>query len=84
MNKFNQFLSEYYDFYRFSRIVHDILIVPNNFNIPYDIEMQVIYKAYDKFNFIDNGVNNPYDEQVAYIDSSKELLLDLQASNEGY
>jgi len=84
MNKFNQFESEYYGFYRFSRLVHDILIVPNNFSIPYDIEMELIYKAYGKFNFIDNGTNSPYDEQVTYINSDKELLLELQARNECY
>lgn len=84
MNKFSQFESEHYDFYKFTRLVVDILIIPNNFSIPYDIEMELIYKAYVKHEFLDNGNNNPYDEMVAYIDSSKELLLDLQASNEGY
>lgn len=84
MNKFNQFESKYYDFYKFTRLVVDLLIIPNNFSIPYDIEMELIYKAYVKHEFLDNGNNNPYDEMVAYIDSSKELLLDLQASNEGY
>lgn len=42
MLNFAEFESENYDFYRFSRLVIDVLIVPNNFSIPYDIELEII------------------------------------------
>lgn len=83
MLNFEDFESENYDFYRFSRLVIDILIQPNNFCIPYNIELEIIYKAYLKFEYSQN-LESPYHEQVEYISSNKELLLKLQASNEGY
>ena len=83
MLNFADFESENYDFYRFSRLVVDVLIQPNNFFIPYDIELEIIYKAYLKFEYSQNLVN-PYEEQLEFISSNKELLLKLQASNEGY
>ena len=83
MLNFAEFESENYDFYRFSRLVIDVLIVPNNFFIPYDIELEIIYKAYSKFEY-SQDLKNTYDEQLEYIVSNKDLLLKLQASNEGY
>ena len=83
MLNFADFESENYDFYRFSRLVVDVLIQPNNFFIPYDIELEIIYRAYLKFEYSQNLVN-PYQEQLEFISSNKELLLKLQASNEGY
>lgn len=83
MLNFAEFESENYDFYRFSRLVVDVLIVPNNFFIPYDIELEIIYKAYSKFEY-SQDVESPYDEQLEYISSNRELLLKLQAVNEGY
>lgn len=83
MLNFADFESENYDFYRFSRLVVDVLIQPNNFFIPYDIELEIIYRAYLKFEYSQNLVN-PYEEQLEFISSNKELLLKLQASNEGY
>ena len=80
---FSEYESENYDFYRFSRLVIDVLIVPNNFFIPYDIELEIIYKVYSKFEY-SKDLKNPYDEQLEYISSNKELLLRLQAANEGY
>lgn len=83
MLNFADFESGNYDFYRFSRLVVDVLIQPNNFFIPYDIELEIIYRAYLKFEYSQNLVN-PYEEQLEFISSNKELLLKLQASNEGY
>lgn len=83
MLNFNQYESEHYDFYRFTRLVIDIVITPNNFNIPYDVEMKDIYSAYNRFEYSDN-CNDPYAEMVEFISSDKELLLSLQASNDGY
>ncbi len=83
--KFKKFESKYYDFYRFSSLVKDILIVPNNISIPYDIEMKIIYKSYKLFDysplFSDHNLN-PYDLQVKHIESDMVLLETLIKSNE--
>ena len=83
MQNFNQYESENYDFYRFTRLVIDTLIKDNNFCIPYDMELEIIYKAYLRFEYSEESTN-PYQEQVDFVLTDKKLLLDLQASNEGY
>lgn len=72
-----------YDFYRFSRLVTDLIIRDNDFCIPYDLEYEIILKAYSRFNY-SSSLSNPYDEQVEFILSDRKLLLDLQSSNEGF
>lgn len=42
-----------------------------------------LYKAYLKFEY-SQDVESPYDEQLEFIYTNNELLLKLQASNEGY
>lgn len=81
MDNFVNVESEYYDFYRFSRLVHDVLMQPNGIQIPYDIEMSIIYSAYTGFTFVDNGFNSPYDAQLEYIQNKPELLKTLLCHN---
>ena len=83
MQDFKTYESKHYDFYRFSRLVIDVLIDHHKFSIPYDIELEILYKAYQRFNYSDN-LADPYKEQLEFISSDIELLRDLQASNEGY
>lgn len=83
--KFKKFESKYYDFYRFSSLVKDLLIVPNNLSIPYDIEMEIIFKSYKTVNWklLEKDLN-PYDMQVDHINSDTTLHLNLIQFNENY
>lgn len=83
MKDFKTYESEHYDFYRFSRLVIDVVIDHHKFSIPYDIELEILYKAYLRFKY-SNNLADPYKEQLEFISSDIELLRDLQASNEGY
>ena len=47
------------------------------------MELEIIYKAYSRFEYSDN-LSNPYQEQVDFVLTDKKLLLDLQARNDGY
>ena len=85
--KFKKFESKYYDFYRFSSLVKDILIVPNNISIPYDVEMKLIFKSYKSvdWNLLSTNKDlNPYDMQVDHINSDTTLHLNLIQFNENY
>ena len=85
--KFKKFESKYYDFYRFSSLVKDILIVPNNISIPYDVEMLLIFKSYKSvdWNLLSTNKDlNPYDMQVDHINSDTTLHLNLIQFNENY
>lgn len=85
--KFKKFESKYYDFYRFSSLVKDILIVPNNIFIPYDVEMLLIFKSYKSvdWNLLSTNKDlNPYDMQVDHINSDTTLHLNLIQFNENY
>lgn len=87
MMKFKKFESKYYDFYRFSSLVKDILIVPNNISIPYDVEMKLIFKSYKSvdWNLLSTNKDlNPYDMQVDHINSDTTLHLNLIQFNENY
>lgn len=83
MKNFKTYESKHYDFYRFSRLVVDVIISHHKFCIPYDIELDILYKAYQRFNYSDN-IADPYQEQLEFIIGDIKLLRDLQASNEGY
>lgn len=80
---FKKFESKYYDFYRFSSLVKDLISNPRNISIPYDLEMQIIYKSYKRYNALKlNSILTPYDLHVEYIESDKKLLKDLIKYNE--
>ena len=83
MQDFETYESEHYDFYRFSRLIIDVLINHHEFSIPYDTELEILHKAYQRFNYSDNLID-PYNEQLEFISGDIELLRDLQAANEGY
>ena len=85
--KFKKFESKYYDFYRFSSLVKDILIVPNNISIPYDVEMKLIFKSYKSVDWNLLSTNKeltPYDLQVLHINADIDLKFNLKKYNENY
>jgi len=61
--------------------VHFICIDKLGLVIPYDIEFEIIKKAYQDFSYSDN-VENPYEEQVDFIESNISLLSELKQANE--
>ena len=82
---FKEFESKYYDFYRFSSLVRDLLIIPNNYRIPYDIEMKIIYTSYITIDWELLELNSnltPYDLQERHIKNDANLFNALFACNE--
>lgn len=71
-----------YDFYRFTSLVKDILLEPNNLWVPYDTQHEIILKYYGDFNYSE-GVEDPYEEQVSFIKNNEKLFSALYEANEG-
>ena len=50
-----------YEFYKYSRLVADILIHPNGLEIPYDLEYDIVVAAYERYIDVDAESNvDPY------------------------
>lgn len=75
---FKSFETKYYDFYRFSSLVKDLIIIPKKISIPYDIEMKIIFNSYSRSLLKINS----YELQVNYINKDTELLKELEKYNE--
>ena len=67
-----------YDFYRFSRLVVDLLVTPNNLNIPYDLEMETIGQFYDLYKFDEQRDGTPYEGHCNFILNNEALLISLK------
>lgn len=83
LNNFRHFEQQYYDFYRFSSLVKDLLIYPNNLSIPYDIEMQIIHESFITVPPLEDDSDlTPYEQAVEFIQSNAVLLSKLKEANE--
>lgn len=82
LTEFLQFESNFYDFYRFSSLVKDILIYPSNISIPYDTEMQIIYTSYRNLSWLENSDLSPYEQQLNHIKNDMNLIHQLKSANE--
>lgn len=74
--------AEYYDFYRFSALVKDIIIVPNKMSIPYDIEMEIIYQSYMSLPELLDDQLTPYENQEIHIKNDFKLREQLSNADE--
>ena len=82
---FRNFESKYYDFYRFSSLVKDLIINFYDLSIPYDIEMKIIYDSYltvDESLLEKDSNLDPYYLHVNHIKKDITLLKNLLKANE--
>ena len=72
-----------YEFYKYSRLVADILIHPNGLEIPYDVEYDIVVAAYQRYqaSCIKDEID-PYGHMVCKIEADKELYSQLLARSE--
>ena len=72
-----------YEFYKYSRLVADILIHPNGLEIPYDLEYDIVVAAYERYMVVEvGGEVDPYNHMTKWIQADKELHDQLVASSE--
>lgn len=73
-----------YEFYKFSRLVTDVLINPNQIAIPYDIEFGIVESAYLRYidKCDDPKISDPYDHMLMCIKEDQLLLNDLTEHTE--
>lgn len=72
-----------YEFYKYSRLVADILIHPNGLEIPYDLEYDIVVAAYERYMAEEvEGEVDPYTYMTNQIQADKELYDQLVAHSE--
>ena len=73
-----------YEFYKFSRLVTDVLVNPNQVAIPYDIEFGIVESAYLRYinNYNECEISDPYEHMVMCIKEDQLLRNDLIQHNE--
>ena len=78
-----------YEFYKYSRLVVDILIHPNGLEIsngleiPYDLEYDIVVASYERYMAAEvEGVVDPYNHMTKWIQADKELYDQLVACSE--
>lgn len=81
-NKINQFTKDNHDFIHYLCLVMELVCVPNNYSIDYDVLTSLLYEAYLKLpNFDPENFDCPYDFYSWSIKNDDELKSELSKAN---